>query len=55
MGCGKVMGSAVGYRRTCGGFWYGSISKCDECEEKELKRRVLEKQEALLDKELAKK
>lgn len=52
MGCGKVLGSAVGYRQICGGLWYGSIVKCDDCEEKELQRRVLEKQEQLLDAQL---
>ena len=53
MSCRKVLGSAVGYRRICGGFWCGSIARCDECEEIELRRRVLKKQEMLLDKELA--
>ena len=52
MGCGRYLGSAVGYRRICGGLWMGSISKCDDCEERDLKRRVLEKQEQLLDQQL---
>ena len=54
MSCGKYLGSAVGYNMTCGGFWMGSIAKCDTCEEKELRRRVLEKQERLLDEQLSK-
>lgn len=53
MGCGKILDTEGGcFKRICGGFWYGEIVKCDECEEKETNKRILAKQEALLDKQL---
>ena len=52
MGCGKVIGGGMGYRMICGGLWCGNIVYCDECEEKIIKRRILQKQEQLLDKQL---
>ena len=52
MSCGLIIGGASGYRMICGGLWCGEIVLCDECEEAELRKRVLRKQEALLDKEL---
>ena len=50
--CGKVIGAGMGYRKVCGGFWCGEIVQCDECREAEQRRRILEKQEKVLDMQL---
>lgn len=50
--CGRVIGGGAGYRMICGGLWCGSVVYCDRCEDRNTQRRILEKQEALLDKQL---
>ena len=52
MSCGKILGGNGDYRPICGGLWFGKIAKCDDCAEREIRLRILKKQEAVLDKEL---
>lgn len=47
-GCGLILGGGGGYRMICGGLWMGRVVKCEECEEKELRRENLRLQNEFL-------
>lgn len=48
MTCGKALGGAMGYRKTCGGLWMGEIAQCSKCRRKELELENIRLQNKLI-------